>query len=353
MTFRNGRVHRALAILSALATVCFTPKPAFSSPPGQPFEVSYEVSSNLDLDSAQMRSWVDISIRLVDSTPCQSLQLSCVDQLTIDSLLVDGARLDTGLMRVEWVPIRRYELDISLSPPMSSGQSKTVSIAYHTKVRTEDFKKGVLRLMETIPLMAWSLRNSEVFVSSEGTYACQANFDYRLTVTPPTLALGEGELLNEAEFITASSKPRNVVLTDLISPVRFGSKKSENKSMDRRYSISYAWNKEGGIGFDLVLLRNYTLDRTWVGQTQVDLYYPRKSKDRWASWAVPVIAEVVKAYQDKRNWGGRPFRFIVDQLRFSTGEPPIFFLPNKKFDASRLREVVDSELRAYLENHVE
>lgn len=353
MTSHNERLNWAVAILIALATVGFAPESASSYTSGQEFEISYAVSSQLDLDSAFMRSWVDISIRLVDSAPCQSIHLSCVEQLVIDSVLVDGARLDSGSLRIDLVPVRHYCLTILLSPPMLTGQSKNVSVAYHSKVRTKDFKEDVLRLGGTIPLMTWTNRNSKLFVSSEGSYFCAANFDYRLTVTPPTLAVGEGELLNEAEFITASSKPRNVVLTDLIPPDRFVSAPPLSKSADRRQSVSYLWIKKGGIGFDVVLLRDYSLDRTWVGQTQVDLYYPRKSKDRWASWAVPVIAEVVKEYRDKRNWAGQPFRFIVDQPRFSTGEPPILFLPNRKCDAGRLRKIINSQLRSYLENVVE
>jgi len=353
MIIHNGRFSRAIVTLLAFSTVCYAPAFASTNTSGQSFEVSYEVSSQLDLDSACMRSWVDILIRLVDSAPCQSLQLSCVDQLTIDSVLVDGARLDPGLMHIEPVPVRKYDLTISLSPPMISGQSKTVSIACHSKVHTKDFKKGVLRIGRTIPLITWSNRNSRLFVSSEASYFCLANFNYRLTITPPTLAVGEGELLNEAEFITAGSKPRNVVLTDLIPPDRFDSKPLESMSADRRNSVAYMWISEGGIDFDLILLRNYTLDRTWVGQTQVNLYYPRKSKDRWALWAVPVIAEVVREYRDKRNWAGRPFRFIVDQPRFSTGEPPTFFLPNKKCSADQLRALINLQLRPFLENNAE
>jgi hypothetical protein len=345
-------LFRDMAVFFTFVAVLFAPQSASSNPRDQTFEVSYAVRSTLDLDSTYMRSKAEILVRLVDSVPCHSIQLSCRDGLIIDTVMVDEVRLDSGSLHAD-TTFFRYDLAVPLPSPMLVGQSRTLSLSYRCKVQRKEIKKGVLGLGGTIPLVTYIRRLGPMTVQSgDGRYFCRANFDYRLTVTPPTFAVGEGELLNESELSLAPSNSNDTVLSDMIPDIQFPSKPGQSKLRNSLNSRTYSWRKEQGIDFSVVLLTDYTLDRTWVGSAQVDLYYPRKSKERWAAWAVPVIADAVRECLDKRNWGPYPFNFVVAQVQFTTGKPPIIFLPNKKLNAIRLRELVSSYLENFVKNVV-
>jgi len=312
----------------------------------QPFDVSYSVVSDLNLDSVYMRSWVDITLRLVDSTPCPSFRISFDRDISLDSLLVDGARVSRNAMDTLSVHHWSYELNIPVLPPMVVGQSRLVSLACHYKVRKKDTGKRIFVLWSSIPQMIWRMRPGPgVVFSGEGLYYCRANVDYRLTVFPPTLVVGEGELLNEAEFIMTSSKPRDTVLTDLIAEQKFSAKSTRDRSGDRIQAATFLWRCEDVVDFAPVLLRDYALDRTWVGETPIDLYYPRKSRDRWAGWAIPVIAEALKDSRGAGNLGAYPIRFVIGKPKYLPGSLGVTIIPDKKFSADKLRAFVSDRAR--------
>jgi hypothetical protein len=313
--------------------------PALAQPPTyqQPFVVSYSVVSDLNLDSACMQSWVDVTLRLVDSMPQSAVRLMCYNGISMDSLLVDGVRIDRASIDSAWSPGYRYELTTPVAPPMTPGQSRVISLACHIKLRKRDVDKKFYPLPGSLPIVVWRKRNPPGVVSSgDGTRLCRADFECRLTVTPPILAVGEGELLNEAEFIMVSSRPRDTVLTDLIPEERFGRTSTKAETAGGHRVCNYLFRCEGLSEFGIILLRGYTLDRTWVGDTPIDLYYPRKSKKRWAGWAVRTIADAVKANRDEGEPGPNPIRFVVGGIKYYPGPLGASLIPDKKFSAANL-----------------
>ncbi|MBI5267918.1 MAG: hypothetical protein HY851_11870 [candidate division Zixibacteria bacterium] len=313
----------------------------------QPYQISRAVVCNLDQDSALVRSWADITIRSIDSLPRPSVSLHCNANWAIDSILVDGVRIDmSSANKSISMLLGGIQWEISLHPSIMPGQSRSVSVAYHWILSRKDLAKATCSLPGLVPQLRWDVVTDDIPPwSSNLPRSCVGQVEIRLSVSPPALAVGEGDLLNEAEFVTASSKPRDTVLTDLISLKRFPSLQQSGDTSSALKSANYLFRAEEASDLKIVLLCAYTLDRTWVGETPVDLYYPRQSKDRWSGWAVSVIAKTLKDSKGGGNLGSLPLRFIVAKDKKLSGSAPATIIPDKKFSAEKLRTYISERVR--------